>query len=311
MKRCPNCDKPTKRTEDWACQWCGYPLTSRAYKKIPKTYKQIKEEEIYGLESRVIPEPEVEPVVEPEPRPTPEPEPEPVPELESKPEPEPEAELVVEPEPRPTPEPELEPVPELESKPEPEQVVETESKQMSVPEPGTVIELAYKPIPELESRPVPEAEVEPESRPTPEPEPEAVPELESKPEAEPELVPVVKPELRPTSEPGPEPTVLEVTVGEIISDYEADAAAADAKFASKTLRVSGVVSRVEVKDAAEIYYINLTNEEENLMQNVRCIFNREHGARLNQLTMGQKVTVQGKYDGSVIDIRMRDCVLVE
>jgi hypothetical protein len=44
MKKCPNCSRPTKRTLDWACQWCGYPLVSKSYKKIPKTFRQLKEE---------------------------------------------------------------------------------------------------------------------------------------------------------------------------------------------------------------------------------------------------------------------------
>ena len=46
MRKCPNCIRPTKRTEDWACQWCGYPLVSGSYKKIPKTYRQLKEERL-------------------------------------------------------------------------------------------------------------------------------------------------------------------------------------------------------------------------------------------------------------------------
>ena len=113
-------------------------------------------------------------------------------------------------------------------------------------------------------------------------------------------------------EPEPEPTtaVIEITVEDIISDYTADAVAADAKYANNILKVRGVVSRVEVRDVAEIYYVNITNNEENLIQNVRCIFDKEHGTKLKQLTIGQEVTVQGKYDGSVIDIRIRDCVLV-
>lgn len=46
MPNCPNCSQPTARTEDWACQWCGYPLISGGYKKIPKTYRQLKEERL-------------------------------------------------------------------------------------------------------------------------------------------------------------------------------------------------------------------------------------------------------------------------
>jgi membrane protease YdiL (CAAX protease family) len=64
MPRCPNCGRKTFRTEDWACRWCGYPLLSRAYKKIPKTYKQFQEERLYALGLKK-PEPELEPKPEP------------------------------------------------------------------------------------------------------------------------------------------------------------------------------------------------------------------------------------------------------
>ncbi|MFC2016251.1 hypothetical protein ACFLUF_00895, partial [Chloroflexota bacterium] len=62
MQKCPNCGQETARTMDWACQWCGYPLSSKSYKKIPKTYKQLKEEGLYKqkppVTSEVAPEPE-------------------------------------------------------------------------------------------------------------------------------------------------------------------------------------------------------------------------------------------------------------
>ena len=44
MARCPNCGRETRRTIDWCCQWCGYPLFSGSYKKIDKTYKELKDE---------------------------------------------------------------------------------------------------------------------------------------------------------------------------------------------------------------------------------------------------------------------------
>jgi ribosomal protein L37AE/L43A len=44
MARCPNCGRETMRTVDWCCQWCGYPLFSGTYKKIDKTYKELKDE---------------------------------------------------------------------------------------------------------------------------------------------------------------------------------------------------------------------------------------------------------------------------
>ena len=89
MPKCPNCGRETLRTEDWACQWCGYPLLSSSYKMIPKTYRQLKEERLHKPES--VPEQKLE--LEPEL--TVEPEAESM--LESQREPIPETEQEVEP----------------------------------------------------------------------------------------------------------------------------------------------------------------------------------------------------------------------
>jgi len=214
MQKCPNCGQPTARTEDWACQWCGYPLLSRAYKKIPKTYKQLQEERKTPVSEEPEPEPEPSPEPEPEPQPTPEPEPEP----------------------EPTPEP------------------------------------------------------EPEPEPTPEPEPEP----------------------QPTPEPEPQPTsdLLELTVEELNLAYKADKAAANAKFTDKIIRATGVADKIIVKEHLDIQYILLTSAGKKEAWNVRCTFDKEHGPELRRLTTGQKVTVQGKYDGYRLNILMRDCVLV-
>lgn len=234
MPKCPNCYRETARTEDWACQLCGFPLLSESYRKIPKTYRQLQEEKqhkTYEQESSAREEPE--------------------------PAPEPEPELLSEPEPVPQPESASEPEPELLSEPEP------------------------------------------------------VPQLEPAPELEPEPVPQPKsaPELEPESEPMPPD--IEITVGEVLSAYEENGEAANAKFANKILRVMGVVKRIEVKDTLDIYYITLTDVEKTiLLIDVRCFFDRKHGPELNLLTSGQTATVQGKYDGSMINIRMSDCFLV-
>lgn len=98
MPKCPNCGQTTARTEDWACQWCGYPLVSRSYKKIPKTYKELKGEKPYKPKPSVRDKTGVSPlrnraslapthVLESEPKPVPEPEPEPTLKLETEPTP--------------------------------------------------------------------------------------------------------------------------------------------------------------------------------------------------------------------------------
>ncbi len=119
MKKCPNCGQFTARTKDWACPWCGYPLLSRSYRIIPKTYGELKEERLReqrALLGQLAPQPEETSQSQTEVTPRPEP----VPELEIKLPPEPEAEpsvkskheITTEPEPEQTPEDQLEAVPE-------------------------------------------------------------------------------------------------------------------------------------------------------------------------------------------------------
>ncbi len=273
MGKCPNCGRATARTEDWACQWCGHPLLSKSYKKIPETYKQLKEEKLHKQKPTVMEETGVSPLsnhdtllpkdtLESEPEPMPEPEPESVSESER----EPAAEPGLEPEPEPMPEPEPE----------------------SVSESGR--ELAVEP--ELEPKP------EPVPKPAPEPVSEPEPVLEANPKPVPEL------------EPEPTTGIIAATVEELHSAYRVDEVAVDAKFTNKVLKVTGVADRIVVEDIHDIYYIILTSAEKKEAWNVRCTFDKGHGPELNQLTTGQTVTVQGKYDGYKINILMRDCVLV-
>ena len=109
-----------------------------------------------------------------------------------------------------------------------------------------------------------------------------------------------------------EQPMMELAVDEIVSAYETEGPEADVKFTNKILRVTGVISRIDVKEAQALF--SLTLEAENsgpLRQSMRCIFSREHGNELQQLVKSQTVTVQGKYDGSIINISMRDCYLVQ
>ena len=162
MPKCPNCGQETARTEDWACQWCGYPLLSTSHKTIPKTYKQLKEERLPKPEP--VPEPEREPISELKPEPTPEPKPE------REPEPVPESRLEAEPALQPTPEAEPEPTLKPELVPEPKIEPVSEREPISEPEP----EPTPEPKPEREPEPVPESrlEAEPALQPTPEAETE-------------------------------------------------------------------------------------------------------------------------------------------
>ena len=107
MARCPNCARETLRTKDWVCQWCGYPLLTGFYRRIDKTYKEIRAER---EQARKDTGPEEGSPLEPE---SPPPKPEPKIEVKQRPESRPKAGPAMEPEPiprtRPVAEPQSEP----------------------------------------------------------------------------------------------------------------------------------------------------------------------------------------------------------
>ena len=243
MSRCHNCGRETMRTEDWACQWCGYPLVSNSFGKIEKTYRQLKEERLHKSEEEPESEREIEQIEVPES----------------------EEELEKE-----EPKKEEEPIQE----PEPESEIEQEIKL----EEGVLDEVEAKAGIKL----VPELEIEQEIEPVPEPEPE--------------------PELRPAE--------VELTVSELYKAYENDDIAAGERFSNKILRITGVVSLIDVKNICDMHYIRLTGSEGDLMQSVQCMFDKNYASLLCQLEKGQVVTVQGRYNGSIIAMRIVDCVLV-
>lgn len=271
MPRCPNCGRETLRTEDWACQWCGNPLLSGAFKKIPKTYRELQEERSLEMRPVLEDEPEPAPVAEVEPVPlVPEPEPEIAPATQAPPEPvaEVEAEVKAESEIEPSPEPEGEPV------------------------------VEEKPIAEAE--PVAVAEVEAE--PAPEPVTEIEPEVEAAPAAE----PIAATALEPDAATG----AISATVEGLNASFNSDKAGTNNKLLNKVLQVTGTVEKVIAKDHLDIFYIILAGAGRPSTWQVRCTFSREHGTYLSRLTDGQTATVQGTYVGYERNIILKECSLV-
>lgn len=271
MPRCPNCGRETLRTEDWACQWCGNPLLSGAFRKIPKTYRELQEERSF----------EMRPVLEDEPAPAPV------------------AAVEVAPIPRaPEPEPEIEsatPAP-----PEPVAEVQAESEIEPSPEPEG------EPVAEEESiagaEPVAVAEVEVETEPALEPVTEIEPEVEAAPAAE----PVAATALEPDAATG----AISATVEGLNASFNSDKAGTNNKLLNKVLQVTGTVEKVFAKDYLDIFYIILGSAGGPVTWQVRCTFSREHGTYLSRLTDGQTATVQGTYVGYERNIILKECSLV-
>ncbi|MBN1160439.1 MAG: hypothetical protein JXA17_00610 [Dehalococcoidales bacterium] len=335
MASCPNCGRQTLRTKDWACQWCGYPLVSRAYKKIDKTFKELQEERSLALRST---QPAEEAGFAPEytPEPAPEPEPAPATEPVSMPIPEPKPELEPEAQQEPAPQPEMQPEPELEPAPQPAPEPQEEETVIQLPPPEAKKAPPSKPksrakttkAKATKAKTKPEPEAEKEQKPEVEPEKASEPMITPPPEPRQELPPAEEPEVKvepataseAAPEPGTAPEValkpedisdnMQVTANQLDALFRSDKSGAHAKLTEKTLVIRGVVEKVFVREHLEIRYIILTGTDKKVTWSMRCTFDKEESSKLTRLNEGQEVTVRGKYDGYSKNIIFKDCVLV-
>jgi hypothetical protein len=241
MANCPNCGQATERTQDWACQWCGYPLVSGSFRQISKTYQEVKAERLQQLAAVGVVETDMAEAAE----------------MTAD-----VSEEAVESE-----------APEVEIAAEIEQVVETEQEK--------------EPVVEAES--ISEGElVEGESG-------GATKTSESIAEAE-----VVQPS-----------GVIPITIGELSEACEVDSEAAEVRFAGSILQITAEVERIPEVESSEKPCIILTSSERPTAMNVLCIFDKQHEAAISRLSEGQLITVQGRYDGCVMNILVNDCVLID
>ena len=315
MPKCPNCGLETMRTEDWACRWCGYPLPQGPFRKIDKTYRQLREEKLYGTEETQQFEHETEPEAEPKTEPV----------IEQKQDLEAIKAINLEMEQEEKEQEEeqqgqgagmVERFEEIEAGAELKEEKETETGEEIKPEAEEEVGLEPE-----EKQPLVEestsGEDEQVSEAAKEDEAEGCEETAEQPEEmeEQQAVELKEEEtemsLEPEPEPEPEEPDIKLDIKELIEAYDEDDVAADERFFGKILRVTGVVSMIDIKERLDTHYIRITDGSRNCLQSLQCIFDKKHANRLRELEKGQKVTVQGRYNGSVIAIRIVECVLIK
>jgi hypothetical protein len=171
------------------------------------------------------------------------------------------------------------------------------------------------------------------------PEAEIVDETEQIVEVEPELKPESTPEAEPTAEiestsegelTGEDsgetggsvesvaeaempqsPGILPITIEELSEACGVDSEVAEARFAGSILQITAEVGRIPLVESSENPCLILTDSEKSTAMNVLCIFDKQHEAAINRLSEGHLVTVQGRYDGCVMNILVNDCVLID
>ncbi|HEY42103.1 MAG TPA: hypothetical protein G4O18_09670 [Dehalococcoidia bacterium] len=143
--------------------------------------------------------------------------------------------------------------------------------------------------------------------------------VEAELEPEPVLETETKTEVESASEEGPvvevgeeeSPGIVPVTIEELNEACKADKKAAEERFAGSILQITAEIGRIPPMESTEKPCLILVSSGKSRARNVLCAFGKQHEAAISSLSVGQLVTVQGKYDGCVINILINDCVLVD
>ena len=255
MAKCPNCGQSTERTQDWACQWCGYPLVSGSFRQMSKTYQEAKAERLRDMTAIEVVETDIQ---------------------------------------------------ERADVSEATEISADVSEETAEPEASeaTIVDEAEQVV-----------EVEPEIKPEPPSETEPTAEVESTSEGEStgedsgEADETVEPvaEAETTQSPG----IIPITIEELNEACEADSEAAEARFTGNILQITAEVGRIPPVESSENPCLILISSEKPTAMNVLCIFDKQHETVIKNLSEGQLVTVQGRYDGCVMNILVNDCILID
>lgn len=92
-----------------------------------------------------------------------------------------------------------------------------------------------------------------------------------------------------------EPKATKVTAKEMLADFEANEAAADAKYKGQTLEITGIVEKVDTEWLDEDEYIvQMANGERFALWTVNA--NDMSAEEAATLTKGQEITIIGQFD---------------
>lgn len=120
--------------------------------------------------------------------------------------------------------------------------------------------------------------------------------------------PVSKPKPKPA--PKPAPQAMAVNAAQILAEYEGNEAAADAKYAGKTLRITGVVDKVDTEFwDDEQYTIQIGDGSDFVMWTVNA--NDMSAAEAATVQVGSTITIVGEFDdGGDLGVEIANAHLV-
>jgi hypothetical protein len=119
-----------------------------------------------------------------------------------------------------------------------------------------------------------------------------------------------------SSSRGPSPAaaapedIVTVALSTLLADYKNNEVGADMKYKGKILRVTGKASDIK-KDILDNIYVTVGTGKQFEIPEVQAFFDDEHAATAASLSKGQKITVQGRCEGLMMNVLLKDSIFVQ
>lgn len=107
-----------------------------------------------------------------------------------------------------------------------------------------------------------------------------------------------------------EGSAISLSAEQVVNEYKRNEVAADQKYKGKVLQVHGQIDAIG-KDLTNTMYVVLNGGGEFELRAVQCFFHDRHEAQLGSLSKGQIVKIQGKCDGLMMNVLLKNCTLVQ
>lgn len=105
-------------------------------------------------------------------------------------------------------------------------------------------------------------------------------------------------------------TPFVVPIRTLLSAYKTNEVSADAQYKKRLVQTTGVVSKA-AKDILDKIYVTIGTGARFEIPEVQCFFSDSDASAIGQLRPGQRITVQGRVHGKMMNVVVRDCVLAQ
>jgi hypothetical protein len=110
-----------------------------------------------------------------------------------------------------------------------------------------------------------------------------------------------------------EEEVQAVPAAQLVRDYQADPAAADARYKDRLVEVTGIIDEVR-RDGPQSWRVVLRAEGGAGPLSIECLFSdvdKDEADDLGQLAVGERMGVRGRCAGRPQRVQLRDCELAD